>query len=99
MWIARLCVAHWADSAELWYEVYECAMCKPFSPDMLCDIMWLILETLDVFKKKSSFRKLVFMFKNVYKFYQLSIRLLGRLKCENVLSRRITQLVTWLNSR
>jgi len=39
--------------------VYECAMCEPFSPDMLCDVMWLILETSDVFKKKRSFRKFV----------------------------------------
>jgi len=29
VWIARQCVAHWADSAELCYEVYECAICEP----------------------------------------------------------------------
>jgi len=37
--------------------MYEYAMCEPFSPDMLRDVMRLILETLDVFKKRRSFRK------------------------------------------
>jgi len=32
VWIVRPCVAYWADSAELCYEVYECAICKPLSP-------------------------------------------------------------------
>jgi len=39
--------------------VYEYAMREPFFPDMLYDVMLLILETLDVFKNKRSFRKLV----------------------------------------
>ena len=99
VWIARPCVPHWADSAELWYEVYECAMCKPFSSNMLCDVMWLILETLDVFKKERSFRKLVLHVWECFLVYQLSIRLLGHLKYKKILNRRTTQLVTWLNSR
>ena len=52
-------MAHWADSARLCYEVYECAICEPFPSDVLCDTMWLILEFLDVFKKKGCLESLL----------------------------------------
>jgi len=42
-------------------------MFEPFSPDMLRDVMRLILETLDFFKKRP-FRKLVLHVENAFTF-------------------------------
>ena len=52
----------------LWYELYEYDMCEPVFPDTLRDVMWSILETWDVFKKKRSFRKLVLHAESAFKF-------------------------------
>ena len=66
--IAKPCVAHWADSAKLCYEVYECAICKPFPPfDVLRDIMWLTLEIYTSLKG-GIIKKLVSIIANAFNY-------------------------------